>query len=88
MIVFFILTIYINLFITDILSTQENNFKMEIDNEMDNLSRLLIFAVVAISYIYQIVNNNYHELYYNNSYIYINTNNVITQSRMNMNLNK
>ena len=61
---------------------------MEIDNEMDNLSRLLIFAVVAISYIYQIVNNNYHELYYNNSYIYINTNNVITQSRMNMNLNK
>ena len=55
---------------------------------MDNLSRLVIFTVVAISYIYQIVNNNYHELYNNNSYIYINTNNVIIQSKMNMNLNK
>ena len=79
MIVLFFLTIYLHLSFADTLLTQENNFKREIDDEIgdikissiwniDYYNSIVIYisTVAVINYNYQVVNNNYHELYFNN----------------------
>ena len=79
MIVLFFLTIYLHLSFADTLLTQENNFKRETDDEIGdikissicnidyyNFIVIYISTVAVINYNYQVVNNNYHELYFNN----------------------